>query len=87
MKLTAEKLTKDDTRALWYAVEAQHEMLRAMRGEGFTSEQMEAEPAAVLAARRALCKVNAIRKAQSCRSTANPQVLQAEPKTAGGAGT
>ena len=60
------ELTKDDTRALWHAVEGLHDLVRAMHGEGFSAAQLAGERAKVLAARRALRKVNAIRKRQAC---------------------
>lgn len=57
-------LTKADTVALWHAVEAMVYQVRAMpEVEGITPEQIEAERARLLAAKRALRKVNAIRKA------------------------
>lgn len=59
------KLTKADTRALWHAVQGFHELVRAMRGEGFAADVIDAELATVRAAKHALRKVNAIRKAQS----------------------
>ncbi|MDR6767693.1 hypothetical protein J2W88_002974 [Acidovorax delafieldii] len=73
------QLTKDDTVALWYAVQAQGDMYRATRDlhrdEGkFTSEQIEADRQRLAQSKRALRKVNAIRK------------LQVEREPAGGAG-
>ncbi len=60
-------LTKADTVALWHAVEAQSDMFRATRAlhaeEGkFTPELIEAERQRLLASRRALRKVNQLRK-------------------------
>jgi len=55
-------LTKDDTRALWYAVEALGYQVAAMRDMDFTDEQRQSERALLLAAKRALRKANAIRK-------------------------
>lgn len=57
-------LTKLDTTSLWHAVEAFKDLVRAMRGmDGITPEQVAAEEAKLASARRALTKVNAIRKA------------------------
>lgn len=67
MKPADNKLTKADTRALWHAVQGFRELVCAMRSEGFSADVTEAERATVLAANRALRKVNAIRKAQSGR--------------------
>ena len=86
MKQPDTKLTKDDTHALWIAVDSLRYMVLAMNGPDYTDEQRAAERGMLLAARRALRKVNAIRKAQSCRSTAKLQALQSEQQTAGGAG-
>lgn len=59
------RLTKQDTTNLWHAVEAFKDMVRAMRDmEGITPEQLASEEARLSAARRALAKVNAIRRAQ-----------------------
>lgn len=56
-------LTKADTVALWYAVDAFGYSVRAMLGiEGFTPEQVESERARLIAAKRALRKVNKLRK-------------------------
>ena len=58
------ELTKADTVALWHAVTALNYQGRAMPGiDGITPEMIEAERARLLAAKRALRKVNAIRKA------------------------
>lgn len=65
MPETTVRLTKQDTTNLWHAVEAFRDMVRAMRDmQGFTPEQVAAEEARLAAARRALTKVNAIRKSQ-----------------------
>lgn len=65
MASTTDRLTKQDTTNLWHAVEAYKDMVRAMRDlEGITPEQVSAEEARLADARRALTKVNAIRKAQ-----------------------
>ena len=72
-------LTKADTVALWHAVQAQSDLFRATRdlhretGQ-FTAEQIEGERLRLLHSKRALRKVNAIRK------------LQVERDPAGGAG-
>lgn len=78
-------LTKADTVALWHAVQAQSDLFRATRAlhreDGqFTAEQIEGERLRLLLSKRALRKVNAIRKQQDM------QVLQIENKPAGGAG-
>ncbi len=72
-------LTKNDTRALWYAVQAYDDLVSAMRGENFTAEQMAAERAMAVHARRALRKVNAIRKAQGGKHVS--PVSQSNPGT------
>lgn len=65
MKSIPTTLCKDDTRALWYAVQAFADAVSAMRNmEQFTPERVEAERALLVTAKRALRKVNAIRKAQ-----------------------
>lgn len=66
----AQRLTKADTVALWHAVDAMVYQLRAMSDMNsedpgkYTSELCAAERERMLAAKRALRKVNAIRKAQ-----------------------
>lgn len=65
MKRDPSKLTKADTVALWYAVAAFDLCARAMKEMDFTPEQIEAERARVLAAKSALRKVNALRRAGS----------------------
>ncbi|MFM2254162.1 MAG: hypothetical protein RJB68_2499 [Pseudomonadota bacterium] len=85
MKQTVTSLTKADTVALWHAVQAQSDLFRATRDlhreDGqFTAEQIEGERLRLLHSKRALRKVNAIRKQQAM------QVLQIENKPAGGAG-
>lgn len=57
------QLKKSDTVALWHAVVAQEELLKAMRGMPFSPEQIEAAAAALKASKAALRKVNAIRRA------------------------
>jgi hypothetical protein len=63
-KLTRpEKLTKADTVALWHAVDSYGYAVRAMPDvDGITPDQIEAERARLLAAKRALRKVNKLRK-------------------------
>lgn len=67
---SAHRLTKADTVALWHAVDAMHWQIVGMREANkeepgkFTLEQFAAEWQRMLAAKRALRKVNAIRKAQ-----------------------
>jgi len=85
MKAAMIELTKDDTRALWHAVEGLRDLVRGMRGEGFSAAQLAAERTKVLTARRALRKVNAIRKAQACRRTAKVEDVQEQRESAGGA--
>ncbi|MBB1599939.1 hypothetical protein [Variovorax sp. UMC13] len=67
---TTIKLTKADTVALWHAIDAQGYAVRAMRDMNreepgqFTHEQIAVEQERLLAAKRALRKVNALRRAQ-----------------------
>jgi hypothetical protein len=62
------RLTKADTVALWHAIDAQGYAVRAMRDMNreepgkFTPEEIATEQERLLAAMRALRKVNAIRK-------------------------
>lgn len=85
MKQTDTSLTKADTVALWHAVQAQSDLFRATRelhredGQ-FTAEQIESERLRLLHSKRALRKVNAIRKQQAM------QVHQVDGEHAGGAG-
>lgn len=92
--MTAE-LTKGETTALWHAVEWMGRVLHEWRREGFRDAgdkaRWEDQRQTLLQAKRALRKVNAIRKAQSeiakfrnfanCRLVGKPQVQR---KTAGG---
>lgn len=77
MKRQGEALTKADTVALWHAVQWMQDVLREWRSGGFKDDTDRAQWAdqrdTLLRAKRALRKVNAIRKAQ--------------PKAAGGPGT
>lgn len=57
------KLNKADTVALWYAVDNYALMVAQMKNGDFPKEVLDAERARVLAAKRALRKVNAIRAA------------------------
>lgn len=86
MKQPDTTLAKADTVALWHAVQWMENVVREWRREGFKDEQDRAQHDAqrqrLLLAKRALRKVNAIRKAQQCRSTRKQQV---EHKAAGGA--
>lgn len=70
-------LTKADTVALWHAVQWMQDVLREWRRDGFTEDRpqaaYEAERGILLRAKRALRKVNAIRKAQACSQTAKEQ--------------
>ncbi|GKT16982.1 hypothetical protein AVHY2522_13635 [Acidovorax sp. SUPP2522] len=59
------KLTRDDTKALWHAVEAQGAVIKDCQRRGFTLDDLHAERATRDAARAALRKVNAIRQAQA----------------------
>ena len=56
-------LTKADAVALWYAVEAYEYTVNAMKTMDYMPEQMESETARLKAAKLALRKVNAIRRA------------------------
>lgn len=90
-------LAKAETAALWHAVEWMGRVLHEWRSEGFRDAgdkaRWEDQHQTLLQARRALRKVNAIRKAQAgvakfrnfanCRPT---EQLQVQRKTAGGAG-
>ncbi len=67
---TAPHLTRADTTALWYAVQAQSEVIDLRLRDGFTLDQMEPERVRLFAARAALRKVNAIRSAQTNRKSA-----------------
>ncbi len=76
----ATTFTKEDTVALWHAVQWMADVVREWHGEGFESdrarEQYEIELSRLIAAKRALRKANAIRKAQSRRprnAGASPQ--------------
>lgn len=70
MKKQDTTLTKADTVALWHAVDSyvlQVSVMPSMTlpdGSTFTAEQIAGEREKLLAAKRALRKVNAIRKAQ-----------------------
>jgi hypothetical protein len=63
------RLTKADTVALWHAVNWTETVLKEWRREGIKDDtdkaKFEAERARLLEAKRALRKVNAIRKNQS----------------------
>lgn len=86
--MTGQELSKLDTLALWYVVDAYSSMVKAMKGlPRPLAPDVSAKERQVLAiAKRALRKVSAIRKTQSSRSHRKLQVLQVEHKTAGGAG-
>ena len=78
-------LTKADTVALWHAIQWMETVLHNWRADDFLDDsrpQYDKQRELLVKAKRALRKVNAIRKAQSCRPTGN---LQADHKTAGGA--
>lgn len=57
------RLTREDTRALWYAVQCLSLQVRVMSqdADAFTPEQIKAEQKRLKAARLGLRKVNAIR--------------------------
>lgn len=93
-------LTKADTVALWHAIQWMESVLRNWRRDGFadgSQPQYDHQSELLLQAKRALRKANAIRKNQQvdhkpagsagavecCRPT---KKLQADQKTAGGAG-
>lgn len=95
MKPTDTTLTKADTVALWYAVDSytlQVQVMPSMTmpdGSTFSTDQIESERERLKAAKRALRKVNALRKAQSAgagRTRRSTGKLQVEQETAGGAG-
>ena len=87
MKQPDTTLAKADTVALWHAVQWMESVLREWRRDGFKEEadraKYDAQRETLCLAKRALRKVNAIRKAQPCRRTSNVQEQRA---TAGGAG-
>lgn len=87
MKPPNTTLAKADTVALWHAVQWMETVLREWRRDGFKDEadrtQHDAQRELLAVAKRALRKVNAIRKAQPCRRTSN---VQEQRETAGGAG-
>ena len=66
----APHLTRADTTALWYTVQAQSEVIDLRLRDGFTLDQMEPERLRLFAARAALRKVNAIRSVQTNRKSA-----------------
>ncbi len=92
-----EQLAKTETAALWHAVEWMSKVLHEWRRGGFRDAgdkaRWEDQRQTLLQAKRALRKVNAIRKAQSevakLRNFANCRPagkLQEQRKAAGGAG-
>lgn len=85
------ELTKTDTVALWYAVDAYASMVKVMkdRHQPIAPDVAAKERQALAIAKRALRKVSAIRRTQSSRSHRKLQVLQVlqvKHKTARGAG-
>jgi len=58
------KLTKDDTVALWHAVNWMDLCMKHPPGPGEDAAALDAERERLVAAKRALRKVNAIRKAE-----------------------
>jgi len=56
------KLTKAETTALWHVVINSAYMLRALKEDGATPEQIAHETQILVNAKRALRKVNALRK-------------------------
>lgn len=96
MRQQLDPLVKTETAALWHAVEWMSKVLHEWRRDGFRDAgdkaRWEDQRQTLLQAKRALRKVNAIRKAQSevakLRNFANCRPagkLQAKQKTAGGA--
>jgi len=87
MKELDATLTKADTVALWHAIQWMEAVLHEWRRDGFKDEadraQHQSQCELLAAARRALRKVNAIRKGQPRRRTSN---VQEQRETAGGAG-
>ncbi|MBV7428091.1 MULTISPECIES: hypothetical protein [unclassified Acidovorax] len=64
-KPTMPKLTRADTKALWHTVQAQREVIQVRQGEGYTLADLTGARKSLKGAQAALCKVNAIRKAQA----------------------
>lgn len=81
MKQADTTLAKADTVALWYAVNWMELCLKQPPEPGVDPAATAAERERLRTAKRALRKVNAIRRAQACRPTANQQEQQ---KPAGG---
>ncbi len=76
------KLTKKDTVALWHAVGWMDLCLKQSAIDGESADALEAERGKLRAAKRALRKVNAIRKHQGGSVAA----LRAQPEAAGPVG-
>lgn len=75
------RLTREDTVALWHAVRALSDLLEASRNlEGIHPEDLADDEARLVAARRALRKANRLREEMGRRFTAN---AQAKHKTTG----
>ncbi len=90
----ATTLTKQDTVALWHAVQWMETVLKGWLHDGFKNEeeraQYDVERTRLTAAKRALRKANVMRKSQAqtarSRKSANRRTtaeLQADQKTAG----
>lgn len=89
MKQPDTTLTKADTVALWHAIQWMESVLTSWRRDGFldgSRPQYDDQRELMLQAKRALRKVNAIRKGQARRRTSNVQEVQEQRETAGGAG-
>lgn len=61
-------ITRDDSAALWHAVQAQKDLVRAMAGDAFTDEQRQAEATRLQKAQTALRKVQALVRLQRAQS-------------------
>ena len=72
------RLTKADTQALWHAVNNAGYMVRALAAEpgSATADAVQAEKAMLAQAKRALRKVNALRKLQPATSLATQTPAQ-----------
>lgn len=63
------RLTREDTVALWHAVKAMSDLLEASRNlEGIHPEDLADDEARLVAARRALRKANSLREEMGRRS-------------------
>lgn len=65
MTAATTRLEKADTVALWHAVDDMALMVKVMKDGSFTDEQIQAAERRLSAAKKALAKCNAIRKAMT----------------------